>query len=125
MKVPKFVEEIDRLFEEMVRNPWARTRPAPAHVRRPDETHLEVHIPLLGEEPSDVAFALEGRRLTVTLRRRRSRLATRTEGEMAADRSEEVQHTFTLPEDTDVGSLEARFEGSVLRVRIELRSRRG
>jgi HSP20 family molecular chaperone IbpA len=125
MKVPKFIEEIDRLFEEMVRDPWSRTQPAPARPRRADETHLEVHIPLFGGEPGDVAFAVEGQRLTVTLRRRQSRRTAGTEGEMTADRSEQIERTFVLPEDSDVGSLEARFEGNTLRVRIELRRRRG
>lgn len=122
--VPRFIEEIDRLFEEMVRDPWTRQRPSPARITRPDETHLEVSIPLLGGEPGDVAFVLEGRRLTVTLQRRRARRAAGRAGEVTADRSERVERTFTLPEDADIGSLEARFEGSTLRIRIELRSRR-
>jgi HSP20 family molecular chaperone IbpA len=125
MKVPKFIEEIDRLFEEMVRDPWTRTRPAPAHIRRSDATHLEMSIPLLGGAPSDVAFVLEGQRLTVTLRRRQSRMASDEGEEVAADRSEQIERTFTLPEDTGIGSLEARFEGGMLRIRIELRNRRG
>jgi HSP20 family molecular chaperone IbpA len=125
MKVPKFLEEIDRLFDEMVRDPWTRKRPTPARIRQPDETHLEVSIPLLGNEPSDLAFALEGQRLTVTLQRRQSRRAAGTAGEVTADQSERIERTFTLPEDADIGSLEARFEGTTLRIRIELRSRRG
>lgn len=125
MKIPKFVEEIDRLFEEMVRDRWTHKRSAPARIRRPDETHLEVSIPLLGDRPSDVAFAVEGQRLTVTLQCRQSRRAEGAAGEMRTDRSERIERTFTLPEDADIGSVEARFEGDTLRVRIELHSRRG
>lgn len=125
MKVPKFIEEIDRLFDEMVRDPWSRTRALPAQVRQPDATHLEVQIPLAGGQPSDVAFAVEGQRLTVTLQRRQSARTSGVEGEFTADRSERIERTFSLPDDTDLGSVEARFEGDTLRVRIELRGRRG
>lgn len=125
MKVPKFIEEIDRLFDEMVRDPWTRSPPASRGIRRPDETHLEVQIPLLGGEPGNAVFAVEGHRLTVTVQRRRPKLAAGAEGEVSSDRSERIERTFNLPEDSEVGGVEARFEGNMLRVRIELRSRRG
>lgn len=119
MPALRLLDEIDRLFDEMVRIPWTRplSRPVP---RPPDKTFLEIEMPLSGEQRGDVGVAIEGSRLIVTVRRR---TASRSETG-ARDQQEQIQRAFALPEDSDVSVIETYFEHDVLKVRVGLRERR-
>lgn len=118
----RLIDEINRLFDEMVRDPWARPLPAPGKIKRPDATHLDVEMPLGGHQRGDVFVAVEGQQLTVTLRRRKAEATGSGATAVTAKAQEELQRTFTLPEDADVAGIEAHFEDEVLRIRIRLRN---
>jgi HSP20 family molecular chaperone IbpA len=120
MATIRLLDEINRLFEEMVRDPWARpsrTQPAPRPGKQ-RETHLDVELPIEGGGRGDVAVSIEGNRLTVTIGRR-STVPGKSE------QQEKIQRSFVLPEDADVTKVEARFEGEVLHVRIGLAEKKG
>jgi HSP20 family molecular chaperone IbpA len=118
------IEEIDRLFDEMVRSRWRRVPSAP-RATRAEGSSFEVEIPLSDGEHGDVFVGVEGRRLTVGWRARGARSgAARDSAASGTVQTQQQQRTFALPEGVDVGAVEARFEGTVLRVRVALRPAR-
>jgi HSP20 family molecular chaperone IbpA len=111
----RFVDEIDRLFEELVHDPWRQpVRPVRTFRPSPLGATWEFAVPIRGAGRDDVAISAEGPRLTVTIRHR-------TTGSGARDAEEQFQQSFTLPEDAELATLEARFEDHVLRIRVTLR----
>lgn len=110
MNGAKLIDEINRLFEQLVRDPWAGV-PQLAGRQRPGERVYEVTLPVGVEPRGDVSVAIEGGRLVVRA------LRPGTAGVAPATVAE---HVFTLPDDADVTGLEARFEDGTLRVRVHL-----
>ena len=121
MPVPSLIDEINRLFDEMIRTPWSQSRTGRAGTSS-GGTALEIEIPLGGGQPGDISVSIAGQRLTVGVRRRPTR-ATGSEGGPQPDQQEQFERSLVLPDDADVSAIEARFEGDVLRVRIGLRHR--
>ena len=113
MSGSRLIDEIDRLFEQLVRDPWAGA-PRPGGRARPGERVYEVALPIRVGHLGDVGVAIEGRRLVVRAQRPMA-------GEAAP--STLAEHVFSLPEDADVTGLEAQFEGETLRVRVRLQPR--
>ncbi|MBX3026129.1 Hsp20/alpha crystallin family protein [bacterium] len=111
MSRPKFIDEIDRLFEQLVRDPWAR----PHHPPRPraGETELALAVPVRAGERQDVSVAIEEHRLVVRARH----------GVGGQASSSAAERIVALPEDADVVGLEAQFEDGTLHVRVRLRAR--
>lgn len=103
----KLTDAIDRLFSQLVQDPWSRTPTAGG-----GGTLLTVDLPV-GRGSADVAVALEGRRLVV-------RTGTRGAAGGAG-----TERAFTLPEGYEVDGIEARFAGEILQVRVHLRVLRG
>jgi HSP20 family molecular chaperone IbpA len=119
MNGPKLVDAISRLFDEMVRDPWSRpVRPAAPRVRGGDSA-LEIQVPIAGAQLGEVSVAREQGRLVV---RARVPIAG---AERAADAARTIERVVTVPADTEVSGIEARFEDEVLRVRVNLRAPRG
>lgn len=116
MPLPKFVDQIDHLFEELIRQPWSRPRGAVPRVV--DEHALELKVPLGECERGHMSVAVEGRQIHVVLRRRSA------QGGGGTAQREEQHQSFLLPEGADVSTLEARFEGDNLLIRVGLRQRR-
>jgi HSP20 family molecular chaperone IbpA len=119
MPAVRLLDEIDRLFDEMVRIPWARP-PSRLAPRPADKTFLEIEMPLSDEQRGDVSVAIEGSRLIVTLRRRTTASSERG----THDEHEQIQRSFALPDDADVSVIETHFEHDVLKVRVGLRERK-
>jgi HSP20 family molecular chaperone IbpA len=113
MNGSKLIEEINRLFEQLVRDPWAGV-PQPGLRLAPGERAYEVALPIPLGRQGDVSVAIEGGRLVVRAQRAGGG------GETPATIAE---HVFTLPEDAEVTGLEAQFEDDTLRVRLRLRAR--
>jgi HSP20 family molecular chaperone IbpA len=111
MTGPKLIDEIDRLFEQLVRDPWARApqRSPRAHA---GEAQLEIALPVAPGQRDDVSVAIEGRRLVVRVHH------ANVHGGTAATLDERV---IALPEDAEVAGLEAQFEGAALHVCVRLR----
>jgi HSP20 family molecular chaperone IbpA len=120
MSVAPLLDEINRLFEEMIHAPWSRQRGAPQQPSmRADKTFLEVEMPISEDQRGDVSVGIEGSVLIVTLRRR-----TEASGRAAVrDKQEVVQRSFSLPTDSDVAVIETHFHHDVLKVRVGLRQR--
>jgi HSP20 family molecular chaperone IbpA len=117
-----FIDEIDRLFEVLVREAWRRP---PGRLGAPSPTPVqtvEVQLPVRRTAHSDISFTTEGQRLTVTVRQRAGVTAEGPES-VAGATEEHSQQTFTLPPDTEPVGVEARFEDDTLRIRITLRKR--
>jgi HSP20 family molecular chaperone IbpA len=122
----KLIQEINRLFDELVHHPWSRVPasrvpnlPLPQVSQPPAE--LVIEIPLADAELGSVGVEVEGRRVTVVVTTRASRRGTDEHfGESAAVR--ETRQTFEVPEGMQAAGFEARFDGDTLRVRIGLRA---
>jgi len=113
---PKLIDEINRLFDELVHLPWSRVRSPSRPSTGPRPAALVVEIPLKEAQLGSVSMASEGRRVTVVV-------ATRSAGAAEGERgSEEHRQTFEVPEGTRPAGFEAHWDGNTLRVRIELRS---
>lgn len=118
----KYLDEINRLFDELVRAPWETPHRRGMEARRPQEdTHIEVEIPAHGAAPHEMVVSVEGRRLTITVRRRAVRLANTTTGQVTTGSEQEFRHSYTIPEGASISSLETRSDEERLRVRIGLR----
>jgi HSP20 family molecular chaperone IbpA len=114
MNGPKLIDEINRLFDELVREPWARPRSTP---RVPaEQTQLDIEMPISGGQLGDVSVAVEGRQLRVR--------ASRREVARGGAGGGEIERVFTLPEHHEVSGVEARFEGDTLHVHVRLRPER-
>jgi HSP20 family molecular chaperone IbpA len=114
------VDDINRLFDELVRDPWSRARVTRvgAPPARP-ETEVDLEMPIAGGQLSDVSVSLQGRQLIVRAQRRPlvAGAADETTGS-----AEELERRLVLPETAEVSAIEARVTGEVLHVRVYLRS---
>ncbi len=108
------IDDINRLFDELVRGPWSR---GPAGTRTASETQVVLEMPVAGGQLGDVSFSLHGRQLTVRARRRRF-----APGRTDSAASEELERTLLLPETAEVRAIEARIIDEVLHVRVCLRN---
>jgi HSP20 family molecular chaperone IbpA len=112
------IDDINRLFDELVRSPWSRqpTRPGPP-LR--EETYLDLEMPGAGGPLGNVSVALHGRQLVVRARGRS--IGGEDAGDAAGAR--EIERTFILPEEAEVSAIEAWGSGEVLHVRVRLHNR--
>ena len=120
MALPSVIDEINRLFDELIRRPWGATthQLSPAAIREVDDGWI-VEIPVEGLRAEDLKVEVHGRRLTV-LGRRRSEQERRhgTSGWSRSQREHTLRQTVTLPAEADPEDLEVRIEGSQLTVHI-------
>lgn len=124
MANPRFIDDINRLFDELIYDPWRR--PLPAATARPTALHgkhLEVEVPTRGAARDDIAVTTEGRRLTVVVTRQSARETSGGGTAVSARSEEQFEQSFVLPEGVELSGVEARFEPGLLRIRIGLRER--
>jgi HSP20 family molecular chaperone IbpA len=117
----RFHDEINRLFDELVRTPWRQPRRAQAETHPlPHGIGWEIQIPLEGVDRNDISVTTEGQQLVVRVRRRSQQ--TRMEGgtEVTTSAQEYFRQSFSLPEGMQLGGIETYFERGVLRLRVEL-----
>ena len=122
MFLPSVVEEIDRLFDELVRRPWSTLRAAaPTAVKAVEDGWL-IEVPIDGLQATDIEVELHGRRLTISGARRTehqqrqgSRTTARTRQAVSLFR------TITLPSEVGPEDVEARVEGTTLFVHVRKR----
>ncbi|MFQ5665450.1 MAG: Hsp20/alpha crystallin family protein [Candidatus Binatia bacterium] len=126
MPLPSVLDELDRLFDELVRRPWgaASRQLVPAEFREVEDRWV-VELPVEGMRAADLRVDVQGRRLTVTGHRRRTHaqrggaaLWTRTQQETMLHR------TLTLPHDADPDDIEAKIEGDTLFIYIRKNRKR-
>jgi len=119
-----FIDEVNRLFDELVHEPWRRSLPASARqAPLAPASDWAVEIPLQDFDRGDVSVTTEGRRLTVTVLRKVARRATGS-GEGRSTHAEDFfRQSFLLPEGAVMRAVEATFEDGMLRIRVGLRRR--
>jgi HSP20 family protein len=119
-EVPSLLaEQIDRLFDELVRRRWGtQAKLAPARVREvEDGWEIELAVPEMA--PENLEVELRGRELTVRGTKRTAR--TGRVGLFGYTRSTSgltFMRQFLLPEVVPAEAVEARWEDGVLRIRI-------
>ena len=123
MALPSVVDEINRLFEELIRRPWGASprQLSPAAIREVDDGWV-VEIPVEGMRAEDLKLEVRGRRLTV-LGHRRSEQERRhgASGWSRSQREYTLRQTVTLPAEADPEDLEPRIDGAHLTVHIRRR----
>ena len=124
--LPSVLDEIERLFDELVRRPWgsAARSLVPAEVREvEDGWMIELHVE--GLQARDLCVEVHGRRVTVTGQRRSQQERYRSRKEWTrTERSVSLHRTIMLPAEGDPDSVEARLEGPTLSIHIRKRQKR-
>lgn len=122
MAFPSLMDEIDRLFDELVRQPWNMPPSRAAAALRPVEDGWIVEVPIDGLQAEDVEVELHGRQLTIRGARRTEhrrwhagRLAARERSTVA------LLRTLTLPADVRPEDVEAQVRGTTLYVHVRKR----
>ena len=74
MALPTVLDEIDRLFDELIRRPWGTSsrQLQPAEVRQVEDGWI-INLPLEGWAAEDLQLHAKGNWLTITGHRRQSR----------------------------------------------------
>jgi HSP20 family molecular chaperone IbpA len=117
----RLLREVNRLFDELIHDPWRRMFPAAGAARGGcGDAALVLEIPLQGNQLASIALSAEGRRMTVVLA-----TAGSGSGESPGQDAQEYRQAFDLPEGAMPKGFEARLEGGVLRLRVELQRREG
>ena len=118
MPLPSIVDEINRLFEELIRRPWGSARQLlPADVREVDDG-WNVEFPSHDLREQDIHVDVRGRILTVSAYRRREQ---QQEGKVAWKRREtevSLHRTITLPGDVDPENIEAHVNQGTLTLHL-------
>jgi HSP20 family protein len=122
MPLPSVLDEIDRLFDELVRRPWGMSarQVVPAEVHEVKDGWM-VKLPVEGLTAADLQLHVQGDRLTISGHRRRARerrgetSGTQTQQEIA------IHRTIPLPAGADPESIDAKIEDSTLTIHIRRR----
>jgi HSP20 family molecular chaperone IbpA len=121
--VTAFIDEINRLFDELVHDPWRRPQRRPSRLpASPLGSTWEFTVPIRGARLDDIAYNIDDRQLTVTINQHAREHATGSGATVTRATEERFHQSWTLPEHTELAGLEARFEGDVLRIRVTLRA---
>jgi HSP20 family molecular chaperone IbpA len=122
MALPSLLDEIDRLFDELIHRRWgAGTRQLVPTAMRETEDGWIIELPVEGLQAADLHVEVHGRRLTIMGYRRRQR--TYRPGRAAWSHESSLQQTIALPADVDPGSAVATIEGDHLTIHIRKRQR--
>ena len=104
-----FIDEINRLFDELIVEPWRPQRSVlPATAPRADETEIEVTVPAAEASAQTVSVSLDSGHLVVSVRRDQ------------AQREEHFQRTFPLPPATALRAVQTHVDQGALHIRIRL-----
>ncbi len=118
MPLPSVIDEINRLFEELVRRPWGSARQlAAADIREVDDGWI-LEFPSQGLRAQDIHVEVRGRLLTVSAHRRREQ---EQEGAATWSRREtevSLHRTISLPGDVDPERIEAHVDHDKLTLHL-------
>ena len=123
MPLPSVLDEIDRLFDELVHRRWRGAgRPlVPAEMQEVDDGWI-IRLPVPGIRASDLKVQVHGRQLTITGERHRQKERAGKAGWTRTQHDVAFERTVTLPADADPDNFEARIENSTLNLHIRRRS---
>jgi len=120
MALPSVLEELDRLFEELVRRPWGSIsrRLVPAEIREVADGWI-VELPVEGLRAADLKVDVQGKQLTVTGHRRLHRERRHDKAAWTQTQQEVSLHrTLRLPSGANPDDIEAKLEGSTLTIHL-------
>jgi HSP20 family protein len=122
MPLPSVLDEIDRLFDELVRRPWgtAARQVVPAEVHEVNDGWT-VKLPVEGLTAADLQVHMQGDHLSVTGHRRRARQRRGETGWTQTQQEIAIHRTIALPAGADPESIDAKIEGSTLTIHIRRR----
>ena len=114
------LDEIDRLFDELVRRPWggASRRLVPTEIREVEDGWIVV-LPVEGLGAADLKVDVYGSQLTVTGHRRQQ--DRQPQGKMGWSHTHQeisLHRTINLPSGANPDAVEAKLEGSTLTIHI-------
>jgi len=112
MALPSVLEELDRLFEELVRRPWGSIsrRLVPAEIREVADGWI-VELPVEGLRAADLKVDVQGKQLTVTGHRRLHRERRHDKAAWTQTQQEVSLHrTLRLPSGANPDDIEAKLE---------------
>jgi HSP20 family molecular chaperone IbpA len=123
MPLPSVLDEINRLFDELIRRPWgtASRQLVPAEMREVEDGWI-VKLPAPGMSAADLRIQVEGNWLMVTGYHRQSR--EHRHGKTGwSQRQQEVSlhRTIALPAGADPDHIDAKIEDSTLSIHIRRR----
>jgi HSP20 family protein len=122
MRLPSVLDELDRLFDELIRRPWGATvrQLVPTEFREVKDGWI-VELPVEGLEAADLQVEVQGRRLTVSGQHRRQQEGRHTAVGWSRTEDVSLHRTITLPPAADPDDIEAKIEGSTLTIHIRRR----
>lgn len=121
MPFPSVMDEIDRLFRELVCEPWGMPPPRAAALREVEDGWV-VEVPIDGLQAEDIEVELHGRQLTIRGARQTEHRRWQHGRLTARGRSGIVLlRTVTLPADVRHEDVEAEVRGTTLFVRVRKR----
>ncbi len=123
MPLPTVIDEIDRLFDELIRRPWGKParQLTPLDVRQVEDGWV-VTLPVEGLSAKDLQIHVEGNWLTVSGHSRRAR--EERQGKSGWSRTEQefsLSRTIALPAGADPDHIDATIENSILTLHIRRR----
>ena len=121
MPLPSVLDEIDRLFDELIRQPWGSNRElVPAEVREIEDGWL-VKLRVEGLTAADLQVHVRGTQLTISGQRREAR-ERRGKASWTQTQQEITFHrTIALPAGADPDNIDAKVEDSTLSIHIRRR----
>jgi HSP20 family protein len=123
MPLPTVLDEIDRLFDELVRRPWGRSerQVTPLEVRQVEDGWV-ITLPVEGLSAEDLQVRVEGGWLTVTGHSRHAQEQRQGKtGWSRTEREYSLARTFALPAGADPNHIDASIEKSILTIHIRRR----
>jgi HSP20 family protein len=122
MALPSVIDEIDRLFEELVRRPWGSVarQVVPVEMREVEDGWM-VKLPVEGLTPTDLQVHVQGNQLTISGHRRRAEERRGKTGWTQTQREVTFQRAVALPAGADPENIDARIENSTLCIHIRRR----
>lgn len=121
MPLPSVLDEIDRLFDELIRRPWGSNRElVPAEVREIEDGWL-VKLPVEGLTAADVQVHVRGNQLTISGQRRQARERRGKAGWTQTQQQITFHRIIELPAGADPDNIDAKVEDSTLSIHIHRR----
>ncbi|MBI3783893.1 MAG: Hsp20/alpha crystallin family protein [Deltaproteobacteria bacterium] len=114
MALPSVIDEIDRLFDELVHRPWgSSTALAPFDLKKVDDGWLlEIHTE--GMQAKDISVEVQGRQLIIRGQREQRHASRRWQQRTSAA----FFRSITLPVAVRPDEIDVHFENSTLKINI-------
>jgi HSP20 family molecular chaperone IbpA len=122
MPLPSVTDEIDRLFEELVRRPWGsgERQIIPVEMHEVEDGWM-VRLPVEGLTPGDLQVHVHGNQLTISGHLRQAQERRGKTGWTHTRRQVTFHRAMALPAGADPENIDAEIENSTLSIHIHRR----